>query len=255
MELKLGYKQTEVGIIPEEWEVAVLGSIASFSSGKGISIAALHGQSASFPVPVFGGNGIAGYTRTPLVRERTVVIGRVGQKCGEVYVTDGPTWITDNALFPRRMHRDCDLTFFGWALKAAELNDVKNRNDLPLLTQSILHAKKIAWPPTTAEQRMIAEALGNVDGLLGGLDQLIAKKRDLKQAAMQQLLTGKTRLPGFSGEWVVKQLGDVIERLVGGGTPSRSNPKFWGNEIPWVTVKDFATFNPHQTQESITELV
>ncbi len=52
-----------------------------------------------------------------------------------------------------------------------------------------------------AEQRAIATALSDVDALLGGLDRLIAKKRDLKQAAMQQLLTGQTRLPGFSGEW------------------------------------------------------
>ena len=63
--------------------------------------------------------------------------------------------------------------------------------------------------PTLAEQRAIAAALSDVDALLAKLDQLIAKKRDLKQAAMQQLLTGQTRLPGFSGEWEVKRLGDV----------------------------------------------
>ena len=59
------------------------------------------------------------------------------------------------------------------------------------------------------EQRAIAEALSDVDALLGGLDRLIAKKRDLKQAAMQQLLTGQTRLPGFHGEWEVKRLGEL----------------------------------------------
>jgi type I restriction enzyme S subunit len=69
---------------------------------------------------------------------------------------------------------------------------------------------------------------------------------------MQQLLTGQTRLPGFSGEWEVRRLGDVLERIVGGGTPSRSNPNYWDGEIPWVTVKDFATFDPIQAQESIT---
>jgi type I restriction enzyme S subunit len=63
--------------------------------------------------------------------------------------------------------------------------------------------------PPLPEQRAIAEALSDVDGLLGGLDRLIAKKRDLKQAAMQQLLTGQTRLPGFHGEWEVKRLGEV----------------------------------------------
>ena len=66
-----------------------------------------------------------------------------------------------------------------------------------------------------AEQRAIATALSDVDALLGGLDRLIAKKRDLKQAAMQQLLTGQTRLPGFHGEWEVKRsCGDIAVPLV-----------------------------------------
>jgi type I restriction enzyme S subunit len=65
----------------------------------------------------------------------------------------------------------------------------------------------VPLPPTVEEQRAIAAALSDVDELLGGLDRLIAKKRDLKQAAMQQLLTGQTRLPGFKGEWKVKRLG------------------------------------------------
>ena len=63
--------------------------------------------------------------------------------------------------------------------------------------------------PPLPEQRAIAAALSDVDALLAKLDQLIAKKRDLKQATMQQLLTGQTRLPGFSGAWEVKPLGDV----------------------------------------------
>jgi len=67
--------------------------------------------------------------------------------------------------------------------------------------------KRLFLPsPPVEEQHAIATALSDVDGLLGGLDRLIAKKRDLKQAAMQQLLTGQTRLPGFHGEWEVKRL-------------------------------------------------
>ena len=69
--------------------------------------------------------------------------------------------------------------------------------------------------PPPPEQRAIATALSDVDALLGWLDRLIAKKRDLKQAAMQQLLTGQTRLPGFHGEWEVKRLGDVGNCLRG----------------------------------------
>jgi type I restriction enzyme S subunit len=68
----------------------------------------------------------------------------------------------------------------------------------------------LEWPPTEAEQRAIATALSDVDGLLDGLDRLIAKKRDLKQAATQQLLTGRVRLPGYCGEWRSSQLGQCL---------------------------------------------
>ncbi len=84
-----------------------------------------------------------------------------------------------------------------------------NAGNTPYITMGTLTEMGIVLPTASTEQRAIAQALSDVDGLLGGLDRLIAKKRDLKQAAMQQLLTGKKRLPGFSGEWEVKRLGDV----------------------------------------------
>ena len=70
--------------------------------------------------------------------------------------------------------------------------------------------------PPLAEQQEIAEALLDMDAIIDRLDQLIAKKRDIQQAAMQQLLTGQHRLPGFSGEWEVKQLGDLVSRVANG---------------------------------------
>lgn len=91
--------------------------------------------------------------------------------------------------------------------------------------------------PPLSEQHAIATALSDVDALIAGLEKLIAKKRDLKQAAMQQLLTGQTRLPGFSGEWAVKRLGDLAE-MGSGGTPSSANAAFYGGEIPWVAIAD-----------------
>ena len=81
------------------------------------------------------------------------------------------------------------------------------RGDQRLNLDSGLAQVPIPVPTLIAEQRAIATALSDVDALLGGLDRLIAKKRDLKQAAMQQLLTGQTRLPGFHGEWEVKRVG------------------------------------------------
>ena len=84
-----------------------------------------------------------------------------------------------------------------------------NAGNTPYITMGTLTEMGVVLPNDAAEQRAIATALSDVDGLLGGLDRLIAKKRDLKQAAMQQLLTGQTRLPGFNGEWEVKTFGEV----------------------------------------------
>ena len=213
MEVKPGYKQTEVGVIPEDWGITSIGSLASFKSGDGISIAALAEESSDAPIPVYGGNGIAGYTDRALVQEPVIVIGRVGQKCGEVHLTEGPAWITDNALYPRSLLRRVDVRFLALALKAAGLNNVKNRNDLPLVTQSILHSVRIPLPPTLAEQEAIAEALSDADTLIESLEQLLVKKRQLKQGAMQELLTGKKRLPGFSGEWETRAFDGVLSRV------------------------------------------
>ena len=80
---------------------------------------------------------------------------------------------------------------------------------MPKISGHTLQQMRVPIPPLF-ERRAIAAALNDVDALLGGLDQLIAKKRDLKQAAMQHLLTGKTRLPGFCGEWQVKRLGSLL---------------------------------------------
>ena len=70
--------------------------------------------------------------------------------------------------------------------------------------------------PSLIEQHAIAEALSDVDGLLNALDALIAKKRAIKQATMQQLLTAKTRLPGFSGAWETKRIGELFDAKAGG---------------------------------------
>ena len=111
--------------------------------------------------------------------------------------------------------------------------------------------------PPLPEQRAIAAALSDVDGLLGALDRLIAKKRDLKQAAMQQLLTGQTRLPGFKGEWVVKRL-DELADIRSGGTPSTSVAHFWDGNIPWCTPTDITALSGHKyfgdTNRMITPL-
>ena len=127
-------------------------------------------------------------------------------------------------------------------------------NSAGVLDTRLVQSFEIFLPPKP-EQRAIAEALSNVDGLLGALEALIAKKRAIKQAAMQQLLTGKTRLPGFSGEWGVTTLGEVAD-IKNGATPSTQIGAYWNGPILWCTPTDItATSGKYllETKRSITE--
>ncbi|MDP2845560.1 MAG: restriction endonuclease subunit S, partial [Candidatus Methanoperedens sp.] len=78
------------------------------------------------------------------------------------------------------------------------------------LNQKVCSEIPVLSPPLP-EQQAIASALSDVDALITALEQLITKKRNIKQGAMQQLLTGKKRMPGFSGGWEVKKLGEILD--------------------------------------------
>ncbi|WP_411885685.1 restriction endonuclease subunit S [Polaromonas sp. YR568] len=94
----------------------------------------------------------------------------------------------------------------------------------------------VAPVPPLPEQRAIATALGDMDALLGGLDSLIAKKRDLKQAAMQQLLTGQIRLPGFDGEWSRTELKQLVLIPITDGP--HMTPRFYNSGVPFLSVNN-----------------
>ena len=94
--------------------------------------------------------------------------------------------------------------------------------------------------PTLSEQHAIAEALSDADGLLSSLEALIAKKRAIKHAAMQQLLTGKTRLPEYSGKWLATALGEIAD-IKNGATPSTQVTAYWNGTIPWCTPTDITS--------------
>lgn len=104
------------------------------------------------------------------------------------------------------------------------------------LNTGLIKGTRIAVPRHPAEQSAIATALSDVDALLAAQDALIAKKRAIKQGAMQELLTGKRRLPGFSGEWEVKRLGEVAHIKTG----SRNNEdKVDGGDYPFFVRSEF----------------
>ena len=103
---------------------------------------------------------------------------------------------------------------------------------VPYLNKTNCNSIRISLPPI-AEQEAIAEALSDADALVESLEQLLVKKRRLKQGAMQELLTGKKRLPGFSGEWEVKRLGDVAE-IAMGQSPSSIHYNSKGYGLPLI---------------------
>ena len=107
--------------------------------------------------------------------------------------------------------------------------------------------------PQPREQRAIAAVLSDVDALIGSLEALIAKKRAIKRAAMQQLLTGRTRLSGFGGEWASRRVADYGS-VVTGATPPTGIESYWGGTYPWVTPTDISLRRDMSTSERmITE--
>jgi type I restriction enzyme S subunit len=108
-------------------------------------------------------------------------------------------------------------------------------------------------PLAKAEQEAIAEALSDADALIESLEQLLAKKRLLKQGAMQELLTGKTRLPGFSAEWDMRRLCAICE-IAMGRTPPRLNHAYWGKGYKWLSIADLKAKIITESKEEITSL-
>lgn len=228
MEVRLGYQQTDIGVIPRDWDVKSLGDCASFRTGPFGS--ALHKSDyidGGVPVvnPMHINDGRIEPTRAMSITETAakaladfrlkageVVIGRRGDmgRCAVVQPEqDG--WLCGTGSMIVR-GRGIDEHFLQRVLSSpraiASIEEASVGSTMVSLNQGTLARLKIQFPPIT-EQAAIAAALSDVDALLAGLDRLIAKKRDLKQAAMQQLLTGQTRLPGFQDEWVVKPLGEL----------------------------------------------
>lgn len=275
MSVRPGYKQTEVGVIPDEWEVVFLGDIFKFKNGlnKGKEYFG-HGTPIVNYMDVYAKAGLYGLEINGRVEVNKTELKAYDVRRGDVFFTRTSETVEEVGISSVMLDDIADTVFSGFILRARPQNasltnqykkycflspDIRRQivstssYTTRALTNGRLLSAILIARPSIAEQDAIAAALSDVDELLAKLDQLIAKKRDLKQGAMQQLLTGQTRLPGFSGEWKVKQLGDCIEKFIGGGTPSRTVPQYWGDEIPWVTVKDFATFNPRHAQESITK--
>ncbi len=172
-----------------------------------------------------------------------VVTGRYGT-IGKVFLVEQDYWPLNTTLFVKDFQGN-NPTFVFHLLKTIDYRTHSGKSGVPGVNRNDLHEIELSVPSEEAEQRAIAEALTDADGLIESLEQLLAKKRDVKQGAMQQLLTGKTRLLGFEGEWTEKYIEQLAD-IRSGGTPSTTTLSFWGGGIPWTTPTDITALEGHK---------
>ena len=248
-----GYKQTEVGVIPNEWEVCPVRQKGEVITGKALAVNAPGPQRPYLRTKnVFDGRiDIDDVLTMPMTDEQ---FAQFRIRNGDVLLNEGQSLelvgrcaiyqdeypepcAIQNALLRFRARPGVSEKFATYLFRHCQQTGAFAR--IALQTTSVAHLgglrfERLCLPwPTEAEQRAIAGALSDVDALLGAVDQLLAKKRDLKQATMQQLLTGQTRLPGFHGEWEVKKLGDVA--TIKDGT--HQTPKYVSSGVPFFSVE------------------
>ena len=194
-------KQTEIGEIPESWEMVRLCDLVKLKSGVSRPKDMGDKPDAELTVPVYGGNGVLGYTSKESSKQRLLVIGRVGEYCGCVHIAESPNWITDNALYSERwFNSEISLDFLAEQLTHFNLNRLKRRGGQPLITQTIIHELKIPLPPLP-EQRAIAHIFQVIDEKTTTLEQEIARLDELFHAMLDELMTGqKSALPLIDAE-------------------------------------------------------
>jgi type I restriction enzyme S subunit len=246
MEVRLGYRQTEVGVLPEDLGVVSLIDLAEhkrelFDDGDWVEAEFLTDQgirliqTGNIGEGEFVDKDIKKYIsaesfkklRCKDIQVGDILICRLAEPAGRACIL--------RDIGEKRMITAVDVTIFRPPAGAADRRYLVNLFTTPRWFQTVTERcggstrtrisrgelGKISVPlPPLPEQRAIAITLSDADRLLDGLTQLIAKKRDLKKAAMQQLLTGQTRLPSFRGEWKVKTLGDLFS-FAGGQSASR----------------------------------
>ena len=214
-------KQTEIGLIPDDWEVKRLNAICNnISSGKN------QNRFVNGIYPVYGSTGIIGFCNNNKYSGDAILVARVGANAGLVNKVAGKYDVSDNTLVIQS--DKCDIDYLSRLLAFRNLNQLIFGSGQPLITGGQLKALLIQLPSLTEQQR-IAKALFDVDALISTTEKLIQKKKNIKQGTMQKLLTGKKRLPGFAksnntkmtelGEipedWEVKSLGEIAETFTG----------------------------------------
>lgn len=227
-------KMTEVGVIPEDWAVMMVGDLSKLSSGTTPARAMQdrYFNNGTIPwVKTLDLNNAEIYSTdecvtTIAIEETSLIpypvgtvlvamyggfaqIGRTGLLRIPATVNQALTAIQTDR---RRLSPDFLLNVLNFGVEYWKKVASSSRKD-PNITSGDIRAFPLGMPPTLAEQEAIATALSDADGLIASLEQLGAKKQQIKHGAMQELLTGRKRLPGFTGEWETKPFDSVIRRL------------------------------------------
>ncbi|MFI3276773.1 restriction endonuclease subunit S [Vibrio sp.] len=274
-----GYKQTEVGVIPDDWTVSTLNSLTMKKRPISYGIVQT-GRKINGGIPclrvldivdgkinsenlIFTTQRISdSYKRTQLIENDLVMplrgkVGEVGLISKELVGANLTRGVALIALEKEYVPQYVKQALCSESAKNRLLNSM-NGSALQEISIGTLRSFKLVIPQSSKEQTAIANALSDVDALLNELDKLIAKKQAIKTATMQQLLTGKTRLPQFAtytdgdkqgqtkgtqpselGEipedWDVYVINDVTESLSSGGTPFRGSKSFYKGTNLWIT--------------------
>lgn len=232
MDVRPGYKRTEVGVIPSDWTATPLEGQITIGHGFGFKsdyfVAAGeyklttpgHFQEAGGFRDVgnkqkfYAGSIPDGY----LLQAGDLIVVMTEQADGllgsAAFVPTSGTYLHNQRLGRIRiLSQALNIRFLFCVFNSPQYRRQVRESATGSKVKHTSPAKllniQVALPPTKLEQQSIAEVLGDADALIESLEQLLAKKRQIKQGAMQELLTGRRRLPGFKGKWNVKRLGDV----------------------------------------------
>lgn len=235
MGLKPGYKQTQIGVIPSDWDALPAARLGYFRGGTGFPLAAQGEQSGEYPFfkvsdmnndgnetyMVNANNWISESTRQRLGATAfpagSIVFAKVGAAVflERKKILSRPSCIDNNMAAFVLDEKKAQVAFMHSQLLGMKFGALVATTALPALSGKVLAEMPLAVP-LLPEQSAIAAALGDMDALLSALDARIAKQRDLKVGVVKQLLTGKIRLPGFGGEWETKRLGDHVTFIKNG---------------------------------------
>ena len=258
MAVKPGYKLTEVGVIPQEWETCQLSDISrKITDGDHVTPKRVrHGYYLLSARNILNGTIDVSDVDYIGTDEYLRMKQRCGPEAGDILISCSGTVgrvtvvpfgfecvLVRSAALAKLDRARADSFYIQYWLQShqgqGQISNSVNQGAQPNLFLN--HIERLRCPnPPLPEQRAVAEALSDVDGLLRGLDRLITKKRDLKQAAMQQLLTGQTRLPGFHGEWKSWAISQIAPNIIDyrGRTPLKLGMEWGGGDIPALSARN-----------------